>query len=364
MPPCTARFRPAPADRAVALPEEWRATQGSLNFSIEAGALIAGISLSMSPFRYEISSKLKPLRDFFILLFFVVLGSQMVFSSVSSMIVPIIIFSFFILIGNPLIVMIIMGLMGYTKRNALFTGLAMAQISEFSLIVVALGVKIGHISGEVLSFVTIIGIITIAGSSYYMLYNDRIYNYIYKYLRIFERKGRKIDEHKYYQKDKYSILLFGYHRIGFDLVETFKKMKKSFMVIDSNPDKVIELAKQGVDCRYGDADDIEFLNELNIKETKMIVSTIPDLDTNLLLIKIAKELNKDSIIIVVSNHFDNSVRLYEAGADYVIMPHLLGGKHTSLMIQKNGFDAKKFMKEKLMHLGHMEKRKNLLKRGD
>ncbi|GAG16612.1 unnamed protein product, partial [marine sediment metagenome] len=89
-----------------------------LNFSIEAGALVAGITLSLSPYHYEISSKMKPLRDFFIILFFILLGSQMVFTNISQYIIPVLIFSAFILIGNPLIVMVLMGLMGYTKRNS------------------------------------------------------------------------------------------------------------------------------------------------------------------------------------------------------------------------------------------------------
>ncbi|MCK5452547.1 MAG: cation:proton antiporter, partial [Candidatus Aenigmarchaeota archaeon] len=127
-----------------------------LNLSIEAGALLAGISLSMTPNHYEISYKMRPLRDFFIILFFVLLGSQMVFASISQYIVPAILFSVFILIGNPLIVMTLMGLMGYTKRNSFLAGLTVAQISEFSLILIALGVKMGHLTGEIISLITLI----------------------------------------------------------------------------------------------------------------------------------------------------------------------------------------------------------------
>jgi len=86
-------------------------------FSIEIGALLAGIGLSMSPYRLEIAYKVKPLRDFFIIIFFIVLGSQMHLSSISPILLPAIIFSLFILIGNPLIVMVLMGMLGFTKRN-------------------------------------------------------------------------------------------------------------------------------------------------------------------------------------------------------------------------------------------------------
>ncbi len=330
-----------------------------LNFSIEAGALIAGITLSLSPYHYEISSRMKPLRDFFIILFFILLGSQMVFTNISQYIIPIIIFSAFILIGNPLIVMVLMGLLGYTKRNSFLAGLTVAQISEFSLILIALGVSVGHLTNEILSFVTIIGLITIAGSSYMLIYANKIYSYLSKYLGIFERKGKKVDEHRYHKDGIYDIILFGYNRIGYDILESFKKIKKKFLVIDFDPETIIKLAKEGVDCKYGDANDFELLNELNFSKTKMVVSTIHDLDTNLLLINKIRESNKKAIITVVSHQIDEAMKLYDEGATYVLMPHFLGGYHVSTMIEEYGLNINNFLKEKIAHIKHLRKRKEI-----
>lgn len=327
-----------------------------LNFSIEAGALLAGVALSMSPFKYEISSKLKPLRDFFILLFFVWLGSQMIFDSFTQFIWPIILLSLFVLIGNPLIVMILMGYQGYSKRNSLFAGFTVAQISEFSLIMVGLGITVGHISGEVLSLVTFVGILTIAGSTYLILYNKKVYELLSPYLSIFEKK-KTIDKNEKTNKQKHEVILFGYNRIGFDLAESFVKMKKKFLVIDNNPDTVKEVKKQGTDSVYGDADNREFLKELDFSKTKMIVSTIPDQGTNTVLIKALKEINTGAIVIVVANQIETALELYDVGADYVIMPHLLGGRHTSSLIKELGFEKKAFLQEKLNHLRHIERRK-------
>ncbi len=329
-----------------------------LDFSMEIGALLAGVSLSMSSYRFEISSKMKPLRDFFIIMFFVLLGSQMVFMDISKYLIPIIIFSLFVLIGNALVVMITMGLLGYTKRTGFLTGIAISQISEFSFIMIALGVKLGHLTNDILSFVTIIGLITIAGSSYFVYYSDYIYMYISKYLNIFEKKGKKIDESRYHKNIKYDIILFGYNRIGYSLVESFKRLKKKFLIIDYNPEIIKSLVKQKIDCRYGDAGDSELLADLKIEQTKMIVSTIPDLDTNLLLIHTVKKYNKNAIIIVVSHRIDDSMNLYKAGASYVIMPHFLGGYHTSLMIEDYGLNLKNFLKEKIIHIKHLKNRKN------
>ncbi|MFH1433109.1 MAG: cation:proton antiporter [archaeon] len=328
-----------------------------LNFSIEVGALLAGMTLSLSPYHYEISSKMKPLRDFFLILFFIMLGSQMVFSNIYQNIWLILILSFFVLIGNPLIVMILMGLLGYTKRNGFLAGLTVAQISEFSLIVVAMGVSVGHITNEILSLVTAVGLITFAGSTYMILYSNKLYIILSKYLTIFERKGKKVDEQKHHVDEDYEIILVGYNRIGFDILESLKKIKMKFLIIDHNPEVITRLSKEGYDCRYGDAENYELLNEINFSNAKMIISTIPLIDTNLLLINKVKEENKKAIIAVVSHQIDDAVRLYERGATYVLMPHFLGGKHFSMMIEENKLDVNKFLKEKIAHLVQLYYRK-------
>jgi len=327
-----------------------------MGFSMEIGALVAGIALSMSPFHYEISSKMRPLRDFFIILFFILLGSQMVFGNINELIAPAIIFSLFILIGNPLIVMIIMGLLGYKKKTGFQAGFTVAQISEFSLILIALGVSVGHLTNEILSLVTIVGLITISGSTYLILYSNKIYPYLSKYLSIFERKKVKEDEQE--AKD-YDIILFGYNRIGYDLLQSFKKLKKKFLVVDYNPETTLKLAKKKIECRYGDVDDDEFLNALNLTKTKMIVSTIPEFETNLLLINKIRQINKDAIVIVVSHNIKEATTLYDHGATYVIMPHFLGGSHASMMIHKHGLNLNEFLNEKRKHLRQLKTRKKL-----
>ncbi|MEA3343140.1 MAG: cation:proton antiporter [archaeon] len=330
-----------------------------LNFSIEAGALLAGIALSMTPYHYEISSKMKPLRDFFLILFFILLGSQMVFANISQYIIPCIVFSLLILIGNPLIVMTLMGLMGYTKRNSFLAGLTVAQISEFSLILIALGVKVGHLTNEIVSLITFIALITIAGSTYMISYSNKLYGYLSKYLTLFERKGKKIDEHRYHKDGNYDIILFGHDEIGFDITTSLKKIKKEFLVIDYDPEVIVNLSRQGYDCKYGDVNDTELLDELNFSKVKMVISTIPVIYTNLLLINKIKEANKEAIIAVVSHQIDGALKLYDAGATYVIMPHFLGGCHASTMIESNQLSLSGFLKEKVAHIENLKLRKEM-----
>ena len=327
-----------------------------IGFSMEIGALIAGIALSMSPYHYEISSKMRPLRDFFIILFFVLLGSQMVFGSISHLILPAIFLSLFILIGNPIIIMILMGLLGYKKRIGFQAGLTVAQISEFSLILIALGVKVGHLTNEILSFVTIVGLVTITGSTYLILYAHKLYPYFSKYMGIFERKNIKGEVGDVGFND---VILFGYNRIGYDILQSLKKMKKKFLVVDYNPDTISNLLEAGIDCKYGDADDDEFLSELNLSKIKMIISTVPDIETNFLLINKIRQVSKKTIIIVVSHNIEEAHMLYKKGATYVIMPHFLGGSHASMMISKHGFNLKRFLKEKDKHINQLKARKEL-----
>ncbi len=325
-------------------------------FSIEIGALLAGVTLSFSPYRYEISSKLKPVHDFFLVLFFILLGYQIGLDHVSNYLLPILALSALVFIGNPLITISLMGWLGYTKRTSFFAGLTVAQISEFSLVLVTLGVSVGHLSQDILTIITAVGLITMAGSSYLLLYAEKIYAPLAPYLGIFERKGKKLDDPKQPSSKYYDIILFGCDRAGHDLIEIFKKMKKKFLVVDYNPEIIMDLTKKKINCIYGDASDLELLRELNLSTVKMIVSTIPDYDISNTLIHTVREVNKKAILVVVSHRIEEAVQFYKEGASYVILPNHLGGYHASMLIEKHGLNLKKFFKEKSKHLEHLKKR--------
>jgi Kef-type K+ transport system membrane component KefB len=312
-------------------------------FSIEVGALIAGILLSLSPYSYEMSSKLKPLRDFFLISFFIILGSQMIFSNISSLIFPMILFSLLIVLGNPLIVIFLMGRMKYSKRTSFMAGLTVAQIGEFSLIFMALGVKVGHVSQETLSFVTLISLFTIFGCTYLIMYSEKIYEKLSKFLTIFER--RRVVE-KEIPKKRYDYLLLGYNRIGFSVIKAFPKITKNFLVVDYNPSTIEALQKRGIDAIYGDVDDSEFLENLGIFKSAVLVSTIPESETNLLILDILKRNNSETITIFTATQIEEALELYSKGADYVILPHFLGGEYTEKLILNAKKDKKEYEKEK------------------
>ena len=230
-----------------------------IGFSIEIGALVAGVVLSISPYSTEISSKVRPLRDFFLIIFFIILGLNLELVNIGSVLVNAIILSAIALIFKPFVLMSLMALYGHTKRNNFLVGTTLAQISEFSLIILSLGVAMGHIGSEILSTLTLTAIITITLSTYLIDYSNAIYNKFSGVLTFFERKHiqkeRKI-------KKEYDAILFGYNRIGFSILRSLKKIKKDYLVLDYNPDTVADLQKFKIPCLYGDAYDSELLEEL------------------------------------------------------------------------------------------------------
>lgn len=322
----------------------------TIGLSIEIGALLAGVSLSMSPYRKEITSRIRPLRDFFILMFFVFLGSQMQFNNFESYLVPIALFSLFILIGNPLIVFGLMSICRYTKKTSFLAGLTVAQISEFSIIMIALGIKTGHLDPSLLSFVTVTGLITIGVSTYFIMYGRKIYIKIEKVLSVFERKGDKVDVKKSLGHNNYTAILLGYNHIGSSLSTSLKKLKKRFLVVDYDPEVIDELIDKKIHCLYGDVEDENLFEEIDFSQAKLIVSGIKKSDINLNLVKKIREVNEKCIIIVVSERVEEAFKCYDNGATYVIMPDYLSGNQIASLIEHFGIDLTKFLSQRNKHL--------------
>lgn len=325
-----------------------------IGFSLEGGALIAGVALSTLPSRHEIAARLAPLRDFFIVVFFILLGAQMIISDIGALLVPAIILSVFVLIGNPLLQLIVMGFLGYRKKTSFQTGMMAAQISEFSLILVALGVSLGQVTSGVLTMVTLVGLITIFISSYLILYSDTLYRYLRGYLHIFERKGAK---ERRLRTHTHEAILIGGGRIGSDFIRLFKEDGTDFLVVEHDPEVTGKLAFEKVPHEFGDASDPDFLEELNMGQARLIVSTIPEFETNRLILQIAKRHRTDIVVMLVAHRVDEALELYEEGADYVVLPHFLGGSYAASLVRTFTEHATKLQKIRHEHITHLQKRR-------
>lgn len=321
-----------------------------VGFPIEIGGFMAGIALADSVDNFQIVLKVKTLRDFFITIFFVLFGMNMKFQGLDKLFFPIIIFTIFVLLIKPLITMIIMGIMRYRERTSFLVGLNMSQISEFSFVILFLGSKSGHLSDPALSLVTFLGVTTFIVSTYTISGGNRLYEIFGPYLKIFERKDTR--EEKVNSKEaeisslNHHIILVGSHRVGKSFLKTLGSGKHKVVVIDFDPDIIEGLNKENILNVFGDITDPEVAQKAGVKKASLIISTVPDIEDNLVLLQSLKDLKKK--IIVVAQDVEEAKTLYKAGAYYVILPYLVGGVHLARIIKNNRLkDVEDFKTEDL-----------------
>jgi len=308
-------------------------------FSIEIGAVIAGISLGASPYQSQIASRVRPLRDFFIILFFIVLGSQMQIGDLKSAILPAILLSIFVIVADPSILYFVMRRMKYTRRNAFLVGITSAQVSEFGFILVFKGHDLGYLTGNEVTIFTLVALITIIISSYLITYNEQVYQSIAPSLRkLGKDKYKDIKE----SVEPFKVWVFGYHRIGWKVCEALENMKVRFAVVDFNPESIRKLEKRNIPAFFGDAADVEFLETLPLDKAKLIVLTIPEVDDQNTLMRHVRQNDGKAILIGNLYHPVHLDDMYKAGANYVMMPHLLGGSWMSNILQERAWTKHTF----------------------
>lgn len=292
-------------------------------FSKEAGAFLAGFSLASTAYRDAINARLSGIRDFLLLFFFIDLGSKLDFSTLGGEIVPAIILSLFVLIGNPLIVMAIMGYMGYRKRTGFLAGLTVAQISEFSIIFVAMGISLGHVGNEALGLTTLVGLVTIAMSTYMILYSHALYQKLGPWLGWFERKNpfrEQAVESNTTAVDTPEVIIFGLGRYGGRLAQQLQEAEIRVLGIDFDPEQVIAMRERGIAVHYGDGQESSFLEELPLNSAKWVVSTLPDVESNIAFLNALKEHRFRGEVAFVARDDEHGMRLKQAGAPTVLYP--------------------------------------------
>ena len=299
-----------------------------LGFGKELGGLLAGVSLASTPFREAIAARLASLRDFLLLFFFIGLGASLDLSILGASIFAAVLFSLFVLIGNPLIVLAIMGAMGYRKRTGFLAGLTVAQISEFSLIFMAMGVSLGHVADEALGLVTLVGLITIAASTYMITYSHQLYAQVEPLLGVFERRsaGRQEDA-GHLNKTAYDVVVFGMGRYGLAIAQELRDAGRKVLGVDFNPVAVRNARALDFDVIFGDATDPEMLAHLPLKQVAWAVSAVPEHDTGVThddprrsLIGSLRDLKFEGRIAVSAHSEETADKLKAAGADLVLMP--------------------------------------------
>jgi len=320
-------------------------------FSIEVGALFGGVALASSPYVQEIAARLRPLRDFFIVLFFITLGQSMDLGNISSAIVPALVLSAIVIIAKPFIITSTMGMLGYTKRVSFKAAINLSQISEFSIVLVVLAFSVGMVRPELVSIITLVAIITIAVSAYLMQYDDELF-------ARFDRIKLHLFEKEVTYKEKrsptpYQMVLLGYHHGGHEFIRTFDTLGKKYLVIDYDPEVIDILEHQKIDYLYGDATDTELLREAGIDRCKLVVSTMTDHDANMFVVNLLGEINPNAVVICHADNIKQATALYSGGASYVMIPHHIGSEKMGAFIKRTGLDKKEFQKYREKHMAFL-----------
>ncbi len=298
-----------------------------LGFTVVIGAFLAGMALANSPFHFQIQSKIKPLREFFVTLFFVYLGTHVDFSEISKIYPLVLIFTSYTLLAKPVIFLLVLGIFGFRKHTMFLTSLSLTHISEFSLILLLVGFKLGIVSQSALTTIALSAVLSMIVASVMITHANKLYKKLSPFLGFFERKN-----YKHFSEEGSSdnplaghVVIIGARKVGGEIVKLLKKENIPQIVLDFNPHQVEALLKEKIPVVYGDMGDPEVLDGLNLQNARMIISTSASMEDNRLLLEDLK-LRKISIpVIVRAESVDDACDLYKAGADFVIIPEILAG---------------------------------------
>ncbi|MBA2663921.1 MAG: cation:proton antiporter [Bradymonadaceae bacterium] len=295
----------------------------AMNLSLEIGSFLAGISLAQLPYNEDLRRRVHPLMNFFIAIFFVSLGLQMELGAALDHIGSAAALSLFVLIGNPLIFMFIIARQGYSEKTSFFTSVTVAQISEFSFIFATMGITTGLIGEHILSIVAVVGLVTIAISSYMILYSEAIYRFMHRagLLRIFGASTQPEPELEEGLSDH--VIVVGMNSLGRELVKKLSGRGELVLAIDTDVSKL-----EGLPCQtmLGSVDYLSVLDDAGLVRAKLVISALQIEDTNKMLAYRSRAHG-----VPVSIHaFDRSVHaeLHEIGVDYLITP-----KETGVSVQ-------------------------------
>lgn len=314
---------------AIALAAAFAAAGEAFGFGKELGGLLAGIALASTPFRDSIASRLAPLRDFLLLFFFIALGSSLDLQNMGTRGLEAALLSAFVLIGNPLIVLLIMVSLGYRRRTGFLAGLTVAQISEFSLIFMAMGVTLGHVDNDALGLVTLVGLITIAASTYMITYSHQLYSFFEPFLGWFDRKKAHRDAYQdATYEGQYEIIIFGLGRYGGTIGRHLIAEGHKVLGVDFSPVAVERWQKDGLPVIFGDASDPELIAALPVRNAEWIISAIPDPntgvsrhDTRMVLLQSLNDLGYEGKIAVATHRVDENEELKRFGAHLIFHPY-------------------------------------------
>ncbi|MDZ4164915.1 MAG: cation:proton antiporter [Smithellaceae bacterium] len=317
------------------------AARPEVGLSMEMGALIAGVSLATFPYNLDVIAKVVSIRDFFITLFFVALGMQIPLPD-SSVIIAAVIIVLVVILTRILGIFAILYSLGAGQRASILATINLSQMSEFSLVILMIGVGYGHLwAEEATPLIWVFSILAVL-STYLIMYSHPIQKCL---TGLLQRAGFKENLGKEVQTSSarpHPVVLLGFYRIASAfLAEATSKhpaLVEKIKVIDFNPQVKEKLDSMGVACIYGDISHPETLHHAGIHQARILICTIPDHilkgATNQRLLNHLKNICPGAKIILTADGAQQARSLYQEGADYVLQPSHLAGDFLAGLIEK------------------------------
>ena len=314
------------------------AIMAALGFSIEIGAFLAGLGLARLREQVQIAAWVRPLRNLFIAIFFVSLGLHLPLASLWQVVWPTLVFGLFVLLGNPLIMLVISGVLGFRRRTNFQVAITSGQVSEFSLILIALVARVGLASGQLVVISSSVALLTIVLSTYLIGYSSKIYRMVSPYLKIFERKT--LAEQTFRPEEEFSdhAVLIGAGRLGGNVLGGLRKKEFNVVVVDFDPVVVKRLQEENVPVIYGDISDPDIFERAIGKNPKMIISTVFDHEDNEAILHGVKNQPHKIPVILTAAEKEVALELYREGATYVIIPRLLSSHLVERLLLSRDFE--------------------------
>jgi Kef-type K+ transport system membrane component KefB len=251
------------------------------HLSVEIGAFLAGIAIAQLPIHEDLHRRLHPLMTFFVAVFLVTLGIQMDISVLGEVWKYALGLSVFVIIAKPLIVFIILSRLRYSEYTAFQAATASGQVSEFAFILLGLGAGAGLIEGRVVSLGGMVGILTIAISSYLILYSDPLYRAFQKLgvLKFFKAKQEPDTEEQHSYEGH--VIVVGMNALGREVVKQLSGRGETVLAIDTDPRKL-----EGLNCAETLIGSVEYesaVEEIGLSRARLVISALQIEDTNHLL---------------------------------------------------------------------------------
>jgi Kef-type K+ transport system membrane component KefB len=286
-----------------------------LGFPIGIGGFLAGLALSNCQENLQIFSRIRPLRDFFLVIFFVLLGTSVPLTDLQRLLWPVLTFSFFVLFSTPLLLTALFHLLGYQLKTGFVVGLNLAQVSEFSLILALLGLRLGHLDQTIATLITLIGIFTIIISSYLITFSEKIAHFLFPHSSC---------QPALQPPPSKPLILIGYHRLGQNIAPHLPK--DQLLVIDFDPEMIAKLKAEDYTYLFGDISDEETRQLAHLTTAKLIISTSANFQDNLILLAELKNTAQPPKTIIRAETDQEGRLLTQHGATHILLPHLTTGQ--------------------------------------